>query len=100
MKVLCCLNADVVSSVALNLLLPWLKGHDVHVALSTRIGGSASTASEPPPRQELRVAEQLLALDVVFPLIEQAAHPDNGRYLTFNELTRLREIPVTPLSGR
>jgi methionyl-tRNA formyltransferase len=97
MKILCCLNADVVSSVALNLLLPSLAGHDVHVALSTRIGGSASNTIEPAPRAELRVAEQFLALDVVFPLVEQAAQPDNGRYLTFTELTRLRGIPVTPL---
>ena len=97
MKILCCLNADVVSSVAFNLLLPSLAGHDVHVAVSTRIGGSASNASEPAPRQELRVAEQFLAMDVVFPLIEEASHPDNGRYLTFNELTRLRGIAVTPL---
>jgi methionyl-tRNA formyltransferase len=96
-KILCCLNADVVSSVALNLLLPSLGGHDVHVALSTRIGGSRSNTSEPVPRQELRVAEQSLALDVLFPLIEQAAHPDNGRHLTFDELPRLRGIPVTSL---
>ena len=97
MKILCCLNADVVSSVALNLLLPSLTGHDVHVALSTRIGGPVSTATEPAPRHELRVAEQFLALDVVFPLIEHAAHPDNGRYLTFNELARHRGVQVTAL---
>lgn len=99
MRILCCLNADVVSSVALNLLLPSLAGHDVHVAISTRIGGAGSSTTEPAPRQELRVAEQFLALDVVFPLIEDAGQPDNGRYLTFNELTRLRGISVTPLSN-
>ena len=97
MKILCCLNADVVSSVAFNLLLPSLAGHDVHVALSTRIGGAASTTAEPAPRQELRVAEQFLALDVMFPLIDAAEQPDSERYLTFNELTRLRGIAVTAL---
>lgn len=99
MKILCCVNADVVSSVALNLLLPSLTGHDVHVALSTRIGGSGPSAAEPAPRQELRVVEQSLALDVVFPLIERSQQPDGGRYLTFTELTRLRGIPVAALAN-
>ena len=35
MKILCCLNADVVSNVALNLLLPSLAGHDVAIGLSS-----------------------------------------------------------------
>jgi len=39
MKILCCLNADIVSNAALNLLLPSLADHEVTVGLSTRIGG-------------------------------------------------------------
>jgi hypothetical protein len=38
MKILCCVNADVVSNVALNLLLPTLAAHEVCIGLSTRIG--------------------------------------------------------------
>ena len=97
MKILCCLNADVVSSVALNLLLPSLTEHSVHVALSTRIGGGAAQNADPPARHELRTAEQFFALDVVFPLIERAGQPDNDRYLTFNELAQLRGIHVSAL---
>jgi methionyl-tRNA formyltransferase len=98
MNILCCLNADVVSSVALNLLLPALAPHDVHVALSTRIGGVART-EEPPARQELRAAEQLFAIDMLFPLIERAGFPDDGRHLTFREMEVHRGIAVSPLAN-
>ena len=52
MKIFCCLNADAVSNVALNLLLPALAPHEVRVGLSTRIGGrvtgdEAETGSRP-----------------------------------------------------
>jgi methionyl-tRNA formyltransferase len=94
-KILCCLNADVVSNVALNLLLPSLTAHTVCIGLSTRIG--SAQPSEPQARRELRAAEQLLAMEVVFPLIERAGYPDDGRYLTFREVERHRGIDVVPL---
>jgi methionyl-tRNA formyltransferase len=96
-RILCCLNADIVSNVALNLLLPALAPHEVHVALSARVGGAGRPEDEPPQRRELRAAEQLFAQDVFFPLIERAAFADDGRYLTFRELDRHRRISVTPL---
>src|SRR5690242_3844710 len=97
MKILCCLNADIVSNAALNLLLPSLADHEVTVGLSTRIGGSAHDTTEPQARRELRVAEQLLAIEVLYPLIERAALPDDGRYLAFGDLERHRGIHVTAL---
>ena len=96
MKIFCCLNADVVSNVALNLLLPALASHDVRIGLSTRIGGAA-TSDEPEPRRELRVAEQLFALDVLFPLVERADLPVTSRLLTFREIERHHGIPVAAL---
>jgi hypothetical protein len=97
MKVLCCLNADIVSSVALNLLLPALAAHEVHVALSARVGRSGDDQHDPAPRRDLRVAEQRYAQDVLFPLVERAAFADDGRYLTFGELAHRRGIDVTAL---
>jgi methionyl-tRNA formyltransferase len=97
MRILCCVNADVVSSFALNLLLPALAPHEVCVGLSTRIGSPAQDAMEPQPRRELRSAEQSFANDVMFPLIERAALPDAGRFLTFRELDERRGIGVTAL---
>ncbi len=96
MKILCCLNADVVSNVALNLLLHALARHEVTVGLTSRVG-AAPDAREPHARRELRAAEQLLPLDVIFPLIERAALPDDGRYLTFAEVEHHRGIRVSPL---
>jgi methionyl-tRNA formyltransferase len=96
MRILCCLNADVVSNVALNLLLPALARHEVRVGLTSRIG-AAQNGGEPHPRRELRAAEQLLPLEVIFPLIEKAGQPNGGRYLTFGEVERARGIQVSPL---
>jgi methionyl-tRNA formyltransferase len=99
MRILVCLNADVVSNLALNLLLPTLAGHDVAVGLSTRIGAakSANDAGEPPGRRELRIAEQRFAIDVLFPTVERAALPDRDRCLTFTEVERSRGIGVREL---
>ena len=97
MRILCCVNADVVSSYALNLLLPALASHEVRVGLSVRIGAPGLDATEPQPRRELRAAEQTLAMELVFPLIERANLPDESRCLTFSELERRRGIPVTSL---
>ena len=98
MKILCCVNADVVSNVALNLLLPALAPHDVRVAMSTRVG-SAPRGDEPRARQELRAAEQSFANDVLFPLVERAGFPDDGRFLTFREIEHHRGIGVSLLAN-
>lgn len=99
MRILCCLNRDLVSSVALNLLLPTLAEHDVRIGLTEQVGGARAADEEPPGRRELRTAEQTLPLTLLFPLIERAGFPpDGGRFLTFAEVERHRGIPVTPLS--
>ena len=97
MRILVCLNRDLASNVALNLLLPALAGHEVKVALTERVGTSV-LADEPPGRAELRTAEQTLPNEVLFPMVERAALLDDGRrYLTFGEIERHRGIPVQPL---
>lgn len=99
MRILICLNADIISNLALNLLLPSLAAHEVSVGLSTRIGaaGVGPGASEPAARRELRVAEQRFATDVLFPIIDRANLPDRGRCLTFAEIERHRGIGVREL---
>ena len=95
-KILYCTNADIESSVALNLMLPEFARHDVCVAISPRIG--PASGDEPAFRRELRVAEQTLAVELLFPLIEKAGLPDDGkRFLTFGELERHRGIRVASL---
>ncbi len=98
MRILCCVNRDLASNLALNLLWPALGPHEVLVGLSERVGAPAP--DEPDERRELRIAEQSLPNDSWFPLIERANQPDDGRrYLTFAEMARHRRIPVLPLSN-
>ena len=93
MRLLCLLNRDLASSLALNLLLPSLQGHSVLVGLSERVGKGPAPAAEPAARQELRTAEQALPNDHLFPLIERAGLPDDGtRKLTFREIEALRGL--------
>ena len=46
MCILCCLNRDIASSVALNLLLPAFAKHHVRVGPTEQVGGPPSSASE------------------------------------------------------
>jgi len=98
MRILACLNRDLPSNLALNLLLPTLAGHTVRVGLSERVG-SVGGIDEPRERAELRAAEQQLPNELLFPLIEGANLPDDGsRRLTFAEMERHRGIEVAAFS--
>jgi methionyl-tRNA formyltransferase len=96
MRILCCLNRDLASNLALNLLLPALAHHTLRVGLTEQVGRTSE--NEPWQRRELRIAEQALPNLTLFPLVERAALSDNGqRNLTFAEIQRLRGIPVDAL---
>lgn len=100
MRVLCCLNRDLASNLALNLLLPALRRHEVLVGLTERVGSASRPAQEPPARAELRAAEQTLPNEVLFPLVERANLADDGaRLLTFAEIERHRGPRLTSLSS-
>jgi methionyl-tRNA formyltransferase len=97
MRILCCLNRDLASNLALNLLLPTLARHTVRVGLTEQVG--RTDADEPRQRRELRIAEQTFVNLALFPLVERAALGDSGRrHLTFAEIPQLRGIPVDSLS--
>jgi len=96
MRILCCLNRDLASNLALNLLLPTLARHTVRVGLTERVG--RAHPEEPWQRRELRIAEQTFPNEALFPLVERAALGDSGRRnLTFTEIQQLRGIPVDSL---
>lgn len=98
MRILCCLNRDLASNLALNLLLPALARHTVRVGLTEQVG--STPADEPRQRRELRIAEQALPNQTLFPLVERASLGDGGqRNLTFAEIPRLRGIPVDSLAN-
>jgi methionyl-tRNA formyltransferase len=96
MRILCCLNRDLASNLALNLLLPALKPHTVRIGLTEQVG--RTPVDEPWQRRELRIAEQAIPNLALAPLVERGAQSDTGRRnLTFAEIQRLRGIPVEPL---
>jgi methionyl-tRNA formyltransferase len=93
MRILCCLNRDIASNLALNLLLPVLTQHETRVALSEQVG--TIPRNEPRQRRELRIAEQSLFNEVFFPLVETAhAAVSTGRLLTFSQIQTSKKIPV------
>jgi methionyl-tRNA formyltransferase len=99
-RILCCLNRDLASNVALNLLLPSLARHEVRVALTESVGKTHAVESEPPERTQLRLLEQRLPNEILFPLIERAnLHDDAARHLTFAEIERHRGIRIDSLSN-
>jgi methionyl-tRNA formyltransferase len=97
MRILCCLNRDLASNLALNRLLPTLAGHTVRVGLTEQVG--RTPPDEPRQRRELRSAEQTFPNQALFPLVERASLADSGRRsLTFGEMQQLRGIPVDSLA--
>ena len=100
MRILCCLNRDLASNLALNLLLPSLARHEVRVGLTESVGRIHAPESEPPARTQLRQLEQKLPNEILFPLIERAnLHDDAARLLTFAEIERHRGIRIDSLSN-
>jgi methionyl-tRNA formyltransferase len=99
-RILCCLNRDLASNIALNLLLPSLARHEVRVGLTESVGKTRAMESEPPARTQLRQLEQRLPNEILFPLIERAnLHDDAARHLTFAEIERHRGIRIDSLSN-
>ena len=92
MRILCCLNRELASNVAFNLLLPALTAHEVMVGLSEP--AAASLVALPPEASDLRRAEVVLPNDVIFPVLERDPAPSAARHLAFGELERARGIRV------
>lgn len=82
-RILCCVNRDLASNYALNLLLPELArgSHTTRVVLSERVGPPVA----PTGIRALRAVEQAIPNEVIFPLVERCV-PPHGRSLTFEEL--------------
>ena len=96
MRILCCVNRDIESNYALNLLLPELAraSHTVRVVLSEHVGN----ATAPAAIRALRAVEQTIPNEMLFPLVERCM-PPKGRALTFDELsTQVGGEPLTAVN--
>ena len=83
MRILCCVNRDLASNYALNLLLPDLvrRGHSIRIVISERVGRPGANAI-----QAFRAVEQSIPNELIFPLVERCLQPRN-RSLTFTEMS-------------
>lgn len=96
MKILLCLNNDIQSNVALNLLLPALTSHEVQVLLSAQVGGQKS--NKPPLLMQLAFLEQDFLTHLFFPWLE-AQPPSAGKFLSFKQLSEKYRVSITSISN-
>jgi methionyl-tRNA formyltransferase len=82
-RILVCVNRDIESNYALNLLLPELARakHATRVVLSEHVGNQTAPAAI----RALRSVEQMIPNEMLFPLVSRCV-PLVGRSLTFDEL--------------
>ncbi len=95
-RILACVNRDIESNYALNLLLPELARakHTTRVVLSEHVGNPTAPAAI----RALRAVEQMIPNDVLFPIVERCV-PPQGRQLTFDELnTDCDGAPLTAVN--
>jgi methionyl-tRNA formyltransferase len=78
MRILLCLNRDLFSNVALNLLMPSLEGHDVELAFSQGVGKPGLWLSQ------IGFMERDFPFDCFFPLL--AGCERRGRFLAFEQM--------------
>jgi methionyl-tRNA formyltransferase len=98
MRILCCLNRDLASNLALNLLLPDLLEHETWIALTERVG--SVLPAEEPQLLELRTAEQVLPNQIIFPLLERLSAAGNRQgHLTFSQIQSRCNIRVEALAN-
>lgn len=95
-------NRDLASNLMLNLLVPALaeRGHDLRVFLSDKVGKSGSVAAPPQPDalRQLKFFEQALPNEILFPTLEKTPRSAGDKFLTFNELSRIYDVPVESLN--
>ncbi len=93
MNITLLMNRDIASNFALNLLLPGLRGHDLTVFVTDRLGKGGFV---PPALRQLQFIEQGLFNQLLFPLLGQVS--TGGRLLTFDALGEEIGRPVAALN--
>lgn len=95
MKILILANKDVASNHALNLLLPGLDGHELHVFLSSRVGGGGD---RPQALVDLATLEQHWFNQVFSPAVPPVAER-GGRYRTFAQMSEVLASPLREMNA-
>ena len=96
MRLIIFTNRDLASNINLNLLLPHISEHVVHIFVSDKVGGK--NTNPPNELKELKFFEQTLLNDILFPQFDNQNRDFNSQYLTFNELSKRYNIPIQSLN--
>ena len=86
MKIIVCLNNDIISSMAFNMLYPVLSKHSIELFISKSVGKSSQRI------HEISLLERSIPFDVLFPLIEK--RQVKGSYYSFKQFEQLEKIKV------
>lgn len=84
MRILLCLNDDLMSNLALNLLWPALLGNDFGIVLSRGIGGKSAVKA--PQIERWQQLERELVVDGLYPLLKTSDAV--GQFQSFDQLAR------------
>jgi methionyl-tRNA formyltransferase len=89
MRILVCLNADIESNIALNLLLDTLKEHDVFLNLSKGVGHKEANIPE------LQFAEIDIPFNFIFPILnDKFPSGQKGKFLTYEQISKKYDFPL------
>jgi methionyl-tRNA formyltransferase len=92
MRLLIFTNRDLASNINLNLILPHIAPLVKHIFVSDKVGGK--NTNPPKELKEIKFFEQTLINDILFPQLENQHRDFEGKYLTFNELSKKYNIPL------
>lgn len=100
MRLIIFTNRDLSSNLNLNLLLPHIGQHVVHIFVSDKVGGKNTNTNPPEALKLLKFFEYELPINILFPEFEKDPKRDikDGRFLTFNELSRKYAVPIESLN--
>jgi methionyl-tRNA formyltransferase len=100
MRLIIFTNRDLSSNLNLNLLLPHIGQRVIHIFVSDKVGGKNANPNPPEALKLLKFFERELPIDILFPAFEKEANRSihDGKFLTFNELSKKYAIPIENLN--
>src|SRR5690606_32962673 len=89
MRIILCLNNDIMSNIALNLLRDELVKHEVRIFLSQHVGDIKKAVDE------ISLLEKHIPCNIIFPLLEKHGKPENGKFYTFRQVELYDNISIS-----
>jgi methionyl-tRNA formyltransferase len=98
MRILIFTNRDLASNYHLNLILPHIRAYVIEIFVSDKVG-KPTTTLPPLELRQLKFFEQKLLNEILFPQLDAQNRDLQATYLlTFNELSRKYQIPISSLN--